>query len=65
LTPERVRQQQAEIDAVNAGMKGFKIFKERNATSFRRPARFDDATLATFDYVVASVHRTSIRPKRR
>ncbi|CAN5552699.1 DNA polymerase/3'-5' exonuclease PolX [soil metagenome] len=57
LTPERVKKQHAEIDAVNAGMKGFKIFKGTECDILSDgQLDFDDATLATFDYVVASVH---------
>ncbi len=57
LTPERVRKQQAEIDEVNARMKGFKIFKGTECDILPDgQLDFDDATLATFDYVVASVH---------
>jgi DNA polymerase (family 10) len=57
LTPERVKKQHAEIDAVNASMKGFKIFKGTECDILPDgQLDFDDATLATFDYVVASVH---------
>jgi DNA polymerase (family X) len=57
LTPERVRKQQAEIDEVNARMKGFKIFKGTECDILPDgQLDFDDATLASFDYVVASVH---------
>jgi DNA polymerase (family 10) len=57
LTPERVRKQQAEIDAVNAKLKGFKIFKGTECDILPDgQLDFDDEVLATFDYVVASVH---------
>jgi DNA polymerase (family 10) len=57
LTPERVRKQHAEIDAVNAKLKSFKIFKGTECDILPDGRLdFDDETLATFDYVVASVH---------
>jgi DNA polymerase (family 10) len=57
LTPERVRQQQAEIDALNAKLKGFRVFKGIES-DIREDGSldYDDDVLATFDYVVASVH---------
>src|SRR5262249_13344869 len=57
LTPERVRQQQAEIDALNAKLKGFRIFKGIES-DIREDGSldYDDDLLASFDYVVASVH---------
>ena len=71
LTPERVRQQQKDIDELNARFsqpplsrrgrgaegEGFRIFKgiECDILADGR-LDFDDAILASFDYVVASVH---------
>ncbi len=57
LSPQRVRQQQAEIDRVNEKLKGFKIFKgiECDILADGR-LDYDDEVLASFDYVVASVH---------
>jgi DNA polymerase (family 10) len=57
LTPDRVRQQQAEIDALNKKMRGFRIFKGTEC-DILPDGRLDfaDDVLATFDYVVASVH---------
>jgi DNA polymerase (family X) len=57
LTPDRVRQQWAEIDAVNAKMRGFKIFKGTEC-DILADGRLDfpDDLLKEFDYVVASVH---------
>jgi DNA polymerase (family 10) len=57
LSPQRVRQQQAEIDRVNEKLKGFKIFKgiECDILADGR-LDYDDDVLATFDYLVASVH---------
>jgi DNA polymerase (family 10) len=57
LSPERVRQQQAEIDALNAGFKGFRVFKGTECDILPDGSLdYDDDLLATFDYVVASVH---------
>ena len=57
LTPARVRQQQEQIDALNAKLKGIKLFKgiECDILADGR-LDYDDDVLATFDYVVASVH---------
>jgi DNA polymerase (family 10) len=57
LTPARVRKQQAEIDALNARLKGFRVFKGTECDILPDGRLdFDDALLGTFDYVVASVH---------
>lgn len=57
LTPERVRRQQAEIDSVNKRLKGFKIFKGTECDILADGRLdYDEDLLATFDYVVASVH---------
>jgi DNA polymerase (family 10) len=57
LTPDRVRQQQKEIDALNKKLKGFHVFKGTECDIlFDGRLDFDDDLLATFDYVVASVH---------
>jgi DNA polymerase (family 10) len=57
LSPERVRQQQAEIDRVNKRLTGFKIFKGSECDILADgKLDYNDETLATFDYVVASVH---------
>ena len=57
LSPERVRQQQAEIDALNKKFKGFHIFKGTECDILADgQLDYDDELLATFDYVVASVH---------
>jgi DNA polymerase (family 10) len=57
LTPARVRQQQAEIDAVNQRLKGIKLFKGIECDILADGSLdFDDDVLASFDYVVASVH---------
>jgi DNA polymerase (family 10) len=57
LTPERVREQQAEIDKLNTQLRGLKVFKGTECDILRDgQLDFDDDLLATFDYVVASVH---------
>ncbi|HJT79403.1 MAG TPA: PHP domain-containing protein, partial [Gemmataceae bacterium] len=57
LTPERVRRQQAEIDALNRRLKGIRLFKGTECDILADGSLdFDDELLATFDYVVASVH---------
>lgn len=57
LTPQRVREQQKEIDAFNAKQKGFRVFKGTEVDILADGSLdFDDKVLASFDYVVASVH---------
>jgi DNA polymerase (family 10) len=57
LTPDRVREQQAEIDALNNKLEGIRIFKGTECDILPDGRLdFDDALLETFDYVVASVH---------
>ena len=57
LTPDRVREQQAEIDRVNARLDGIKLFKGTECDILADGRLdFDDEVLASFDYVVASVH---------
>lgn len=60
LDADRVRQQQAEIDSLNAGYGAdFQIFKGIESDILGDGSLdYDNATLATFDYVVASVHQT-------
>lgn len=60
LDSDRVRQQQGEIDQLNAGFgTDFRIFKGIESDILSDGSLdYDDATLATFDYVVASVHQT-------
>ncbi|WP_338875869.1 helix-hairpin-helix domain-containing protein [Spirosoma sp. SC4-14] len=60
LDVDRVRQQQAEIDQLNAGFDdGFRIFKGIESDILGDGSLdYDDQTLASFDYVVASVHQT-------
>jgi DNA polymerase (family 10) len=62
LSPERVREQHAEIDAWNrehggTGAKRFRIFKGIESDILPDGSLdYDDALLASFDYVVGSVH---------
>ncbi|MBD2703235.1 DNA polymerase/3'-5' exonuclease PolX [Spirosoma sp. BT702] len=60
LDVERVQQQQVEIDKLNEGFgTTFRIFKGIESDILGDGSLdYDDATLATFDYVVASVHQT-------
>ena len=57
LSPENVRKQQKEIDALNARMKPFHVFKGIECDILEDGSLdYDDEVLSTFDYVVASVH---------
>lgn len=57
LTPERVAEQHAEIDALNARLDGFRLFKGTECDILADGTLdYADEVLARFDYVVASVH---------
>ncbi len=57
LTPQRVAEQQVQIDALNKKLKGFHVFKGTEVDILADGRLdFDDDVLASFDYVVASVH---------
>lgn len=57
LSPQRVRQQWEEADALNKKLKGVHIFKGTECDILPDGSLdFDDDLLAGFDYVVASVH---------
>jgi DNA polymerase (family X) len=57
LTPDRVLDQFAEIDALNAKLRGFKVFRGTECDILADGRLdYDDELLAQFDYVVASVH---------
>ncbi len=57
LTPERVRKQHREIDALNKTWKTFQLFKGIECDILADGSLdYDDDVLASFDYVVASVH---------
>lgn len=54
---ERVLKQQVEIDSLNKKMQPFKIFKGIEADILADGALdYDNDTLSTFDFVVASIH---------
>src|SRR2546423_8375169 len=57
LTPDRVRQQQQEIDRLNDTLDGFRVFKGTECDILGDGSLdFADELLETFDYVVASIH---------
>jgi DNA polymerase (family 10) len=57
LSPDRVLEQHAEIDALNAASSDFRILKGVEADILADGALdYDDALLDRFDYVVGSVH---------
>ncbi|MGF1578678.1 MAG: DNA polymerase/3'-5' exonuclease PolX [Gemmataceae bacterium] len=57
LSPERVLEQQKEIDEVNKKLKGITVFKGIECDILEDGSLdYDDELLSTFDYVVASVH---------
>jgi DNA polymerase (family 10) len=64
LTPERVEKQHKEIDALNKKIKGIKLFKgiECDILADGR-LDYEDEVLASFDYVVASVHSHFNQPR--
>lgn len=57
LTPEKVLQQQKEIDGLNTHLAPFKIFKGIESDILGDGSLdYDEEILKTFDFVVASVH---------
>ena len=57
LTEERIKAQHAEIDELNKKLAPFKIFKSIESDILNDGSLdYDDATLASFDLVIASVH---------
>ncbi len=57
LSPERVREQWAEIDVLNKKLKGIRILKGTESDILLDGSLdYDDEFLKGFDYVVASVH---------
>ena len=57
LSPDRVREQWADIDALNKKLKGVRVLKGTECDILADGSLdFDDDLLAGFDYVVASVH---------
>jgi DNA polymerase (family X) len=67
LKPDDVRKQQAEIDALNAQFgPDFRILKGIESDILGDGSLdYDDEILATFDYVVASVHQTLTMTKEK
>jgi DNA polymerase (family 10) len=64
LSEEQVRHQQAAIDALNKKLKGFRVFKGTECDILADGSLdYDDELLATFDYVVASVHTHFNQPR--
>ena len=57
LKPDRVKEQWAEIDKLNATFEGFKILKGiESDIKHDGSLDYDDELLAGFDFVIASVH---------
>jgi len=57
LNEERIKQQHEKIDEINSILSDFKVFKGIEVDILTDGSLdFDDNTLATFDFVVASVH---------
>ena len=57
LKPDRVLQQMAEIDELNAELTPFKIFKSIESDILNNGSLdYDDEILAKFDMIIASVH---------
>ncbi len=59
LIPQKVRQQHEEIDLLNAELAPFKVLKGIESDILLDGSLdYNDEVLATFDFVVASVHQT-------
>ena len=57
LTPKRVREQQRAIDRLNKQLSDFQVFKGIEVDILADGSLdYDDELLATFDFVVASIH---------
>ena len=64
LTPDRVREQQRQIDRLNDTFDGFRVFKGTECDILADGSLdFEDKILETFDYVVASVHSLFNMPR--
>ncbi len=64
MKPERVREQQKQIDELNQKLKGIHLFKGAEVDILEDGSLdYDDELLATFDYVVASVHSHFKQPR--
>ncbi len=57
LSEERIKQQHAEVDDLNAKLKGFRVLKGIECDILRGgELDYTDEVLATFDLVIASIH---------
>ena len=57
LTPDRVEKQHAEVDSLNTKLDGFRVFKGiESDIRTNGDLDYDDDVLATFEFVVISVH---------
>lgn len=57
LSPKRAREQQRAIDKLNEKLKGFRLFKGIEVDILADGSLdYDDKLLASFDFVVASIH---------
>lgn len=57
LRPESIKKQHKEIDALNAKLNGFRIFKGiESDIRLTGELDYEDAVLASFDLIIASVH---------
>jgi DNA polymerase (family 10) len=66
LSPTRVKQQHEEIDALNKKLKGVRILKGAEVDILDDGSLdYDDKTLESFDYVVASVHTLFAMPEEQ
>jgi DNA polymerase (family 10) len=64
LTVERLREQQAEIDERKREVKPLRVFKGTEVDILTDGAiDYDDETLATFDFAIASIHSKFAMPK--
>ncbi|MCI0464077.1 MAG: DNA polymerase/3'-5' exonuclease PolX [Gemmataceae bacterium] len=64
MSPARVKEQQAEIDAVNSKLKGIRIFKGIECDILADGSLdYSEDVLASFEYVVASVHTHFHQPE--
>ncbi len=66
LTPEKVKAQHAEIDALNKTLTGFRVFKSIESDILGDGALdYEPAVLASFDLVIASVHSNLTMPAEK
>lgn len=66
LNKERVEKQQEEIDKLNESLKPFKILKGIESDILNDGALdYDENVLASFDFIVASIHSNLNMPKQK